>query len=124
MRHCVAPGCPAIVEQGRCPRHQRKEADRPNPQVRAWYRSPAWRQLRAIVLRAQPCCVAVLDGRCCGRPATDVDHIRAHSGDAGLFWNRANLQGLCHECHARKTRSEARLVGSGRSVSRRGFVGR
>jgi 5-methylcytosine-specific restriction endonuclease McrA len=38
-------------------------------------------------------------GRCrlCDEPATEVDHIAGSSGD------RANLQALCHNCHARKT---------------------
>ena len=39
-------------------------------------------------------------------PATDVDHIRDHKGDWGLFTDRENLQSLCHSCHSRKTAAE------------------
>lgn len=51
------------------------------------------RRFKAVVLSAN-------DGLCVGcnlRPATEVDHIEGASGD------RANLQGLCHECHTAKT---------------------
>jgi 5-methylcytosine-specific restriction endonuclease McrA len=49
---------------------------------------------------AQRLAVMERDGhRCrqCGAPATEVDHIADSSDDL------ANLQSLCHECHARKT---------------------
>jgi 5-methylcytosine-specific restriction protein A len=32
-----------------------------------------------------------------------VDHIRPHRGEQSLFFDRANLQGLCKPCHDRKT---------------------
>jgi 5-methylcytosine-specific restriction protein A len=35
--------------------------------------------------------------------ATQTDHIQPHHSDAGLMWNAANHQALCHPCHARKT---------------------
>jgi 5-methylcytosine-specific restriction protein A len=38
--------------------------------------------------------------------ATVTDHIRAHKGDARLFWNEANLQSLCKRCHDRKSARE------------------
>lgn len=66
----------------------------------------AWRKLRAVVLSEQPLC------RRCERlnrltPATDVDHI---DNDAANN-ERRNLQGLCHECHSRKTAADmGRLV--------------
>lgn len=39
-------------------------------------------------------------------PATDVDHIEPHRGDAVLFWNPLNHQSLCHECHGAKSATE------------------
>jgi hypothetical protein len=61
----------------------------------------AWRDLRASVLREQPLC------RRCQRvgkltPATDVDHIDNDPTNN----ERGNLQGLCHECHSRKTQAD------------------
>jgi 5-methylcytosine-specific restriction protein A len=54
------------------------------------------------VIRAEPFCRECLaQGR---RVLTEqVDHIRQHATDPGLFWDRANLQGLCRPCHTRKT---------------------
>ena len=34
-------------------------------------------------------------------PADTVDHIKPHRGDAELFWDRDNLQSLCHSCHSK-----------------------
>lgn len=39
-------------------------------------------------------------------PSTEVDHIVAHKGDMGLFWDQANWQALCKPCHSRKTATE------------------
>lgn len=37
-------------------------------------------------------------------PATQVDHIRPHKGDAEKFWDlQGNLQSLCGPCHWAKT---------------------
>lgn len=55
----------------------------------------AWRKLRASVLRAQPLCR-------CGEWATDVDHKDNNATNN----ERSNLQGLCHECHSRKTQAD------------------
>lgn len=38
----------------------------------------------------------------CGRPADMVDHIRAHKGDAVLFWDRSNWQPMARACNSRK----------------------
>lgn len=52
------------------------------------------RKLRTIVLNEQPLCAM------CDRAwATDLDHIDGNNRNT----DRANLQGLCRSCHARKT---------------------
>ncbi len=33
------------------------------------------------------------------RPATEVDHIEQHKGNAELFWSLDNLQALCSYHH-------------------------
>jgi hypothetical protein len=56
---------------------------------------------REIPLAVRQQVIARANGMCeakgCGRPGTDIDHIRWNSGDL------TNLQYLCKECHAKKT---------------------
>ena len=61
-----------------------------------------WRRESKRFLRNNPLCVE------CGRqgivvPAVVVDHIIPHKGDMAKFWDMDNWQGLCAECHNRKT---------------------
>ena len=59
-----------------------------------------WRKARATYLRNHPLCKMHLDrGRII--PATVVDHIQPHRGNQKLFWDTANWQSLCAECHSR-----------------------
>ena len=104
MRLCPGLGCSTLVRKGRCPAHAvHVEQQRPNVDVRRLYRTVRWAKLRALVLAEQPLCADCLMEEVTLTPATDVDHIKPHRGDLTLFWSRANLQGLCHECHGRKT---------------------
>jgi 5-methylcytosine-specific restriction protein A len=43
----------------------------------------------------------------CNQPATVLDHVEPHRGDAGLFWNQRNWQGLCVHCHGVKSIRES-----------------
>jgi len=99
LRPCPHPRCPHLVGAGRpCPDHRQQERDRPNVEIRRWYRTMRWRALRLVILRRDPVCVD------CGElPSRHVDHRMPHRGDPRLFWDPANLQGLCAQCHARKT---------------------
>lgn len=63
-----------------------------------YYRSPAWRRLRAAVLARDPICRT--PG--CGRPSQHADHIVPRS--RGGADNMANLRGLCASCHSTVTR--------------------
>lgn len=100
LRSCVQPGGRGeVLARGRA--HGR-EQDRANVVVRRWYRTARWRGLRAQVISEEPLC------RTCKKEqriaaTTDVDHVVPHRGDYRLFWDRSNLQGLCHTCHSRKT---------------------
>jgi 5-methylcytosine-specific restriction enzyme A len=103
-RPCLRPGCPHLAEyRGRCAEHARgQEQGRPNADVRQWYHSSRWQDLRTQVLSEEPLCrIGLAEKRV--EASTDVDHIVPHRGDPALFWERRNLQGLCHECHSRKT---------------------
>lgn len=99
LRPCATPRCPVLVPKGHCPQHAREnERRRYNSETRKWYSTDAWRVLRLIVLGDNPLCVD-----CRLAPSTEVDHITPHRGNYALFWDRTNLQGLCHPCHGRKT---------------------
>lgn len=59
-----------------------------------------WDGLRELIWgRDQSCLI-------CNAPVTcyeaEIDHIKAVALD-GNYWDPANLQTLCHECHAKKT---------------------
>ena len=95
-RPCLEPGCPALVDSGRCARHAAGRA------WRGWYRTARWAAMRQGVLMAQPLCPAChAEGRT--EPATVVDHIEPHRGNVAMFWDVTNLQALCEAHHNRKT---------------------
>jgi 5-methylcytosine-specific restriction protein A len=104
LRPCAARLCHTLTRGGRCAQHARElDQQRPNADVRLWYHTPRWKQLRAQVLAEEPrCCDCLTEGRTAA--STDADHQVPHHGDVVLFWSRANLRGRCHACHARKTR--------------------
>ena len=104
MQFCPEPGCGVVVARGRCDVHRRnnRNTNAYAPVVHRWYCSQRWQDLRADVIRAEPFCRECL-ARGLRALTADVDHIRKHAGDPDLFWDRANLQGLCHPCHSRKT---------------------
>lgn len=101
--YCAAPSCPVIVDHGRCARHAVEQAhQRSNYELRRWYRTRRWFLLRAQVLAEQPYCpLCVCEG--VRIPCTDVDHVVRHDGQPDRFWDRHNLQGLCHAHHSAKT---------------------
>lgn len=49
----------------------------------------------------------------CTYLASVVDHIIPHRGDEALFWDPANHQPLCKQCHDRKTAREDGGFGRG-----------
>lgn len=72
-------------------------AHTPTDASRARDRGRQWRKRRAVVLSADPVCAA------CGvREAREVDHVTPlHQGGTDSY---DNLQALCHDCHAVKSR--------------------
>jgi 5-methylcytosine-specific restriction protein A len=100
-RFCAQALCPnRATYRGRCPQHAtQKEQTRYNAATRKWYSTEDWRILRLTVLAEQPVCMD-----CKVAPSVEVDHIVPHRGDYVLFWDRDNLQGLCKQCHGRKTK--------------------
>ena len=117
LKPCGHGGCPELVRGGGyCEKHRRdfKRSRRTLKPERVeskgyhnLYYTKRWRTMRAEQLIAEPFC------RECGRygirkRATDIDHVIAHRGDLKLFYDKSNLQSLCHECHSRKTMAEQR----------------
>jgi 5-methylcytosine-specific restriction enzyme A len=100
LRPCSEPRCPGYATyKGRCKDHAAaQERTRYNADTRHWYSSSDWRILRLQVLHDDPICVD-----CKQRPSTEVDHRVPHRGNRELFFDRSNVQGMCHTCHGRKT---------------------
>ncbi len=105
-RKCLL--CPETAVPGgsRCEKHGGNKSGwakykARNPARAAKYQSEHWRIRRDRTLREEPNC------RRCGAPSTDVDHIVALA-DGGGFFDRENLQALCHTCHKEKTGEDNR----------------
>jgi len=113
---CRFPGCPAVTQSkhGYCVEHK-KLTDKSYSKERTvhkLYYTKRWQKLRRLVLSSQPFCAdphehhrRYGDGRVI---ATEVDH---RDGDPdNNFWEQghpqSNLQGLCKQCHSRKTALE------------------
>lgn len=96
----------------RCPCERREDAARkarfdkrrPNSSARGYDRR--WEEASKRYLAQHRTC------RRCGRPATLVDHIKPHRGDASLVWDRSNWQPLCTPCHSGAKQSEERRTAS------------
>ena len=91
---------------------ERRAADPMLARVNKLYHLARWTKVRRQVFEANPLCVECQrEGRTA--TATDVDHVVparvvvARDGD-GAFFDLANLEGLCHPCHDRKSRRERR----------------
>ena len=107
------PKAPTVVKRAnpaaakaRRDRRRRYDLIRKDAPGRALYRTKRWRDvLRPWTLQMNPFCVTCL---AIGRetPTAEIDHVVPHEGDADLFFDRGNLQGLCYRCHVLKTKRE------------------
>jgi 5-methylcytosine-specific restriction protein A len=132
-RHpCGFPGYPVLVESGRrrCEKHriqESKELDRKRGSASHRGYGARWCAARKQFLAVHPLCAE------CRRQghvkaATVVDHTIPHKGNANLFWDESNWQGLCKQCHDRKTgeadgrwiwlRALVRIWGGGAEISK------
>jgi 5-methylcytosine-specific restriction protein A len=105
---CALHGCGELTHDRYCDRHKRQahaEYDRQRGSASARGYGRRWQKARVAYLKAHPLCAACeRAGRVTA--ATEVDHVRPHKGDMKIFWDHTNWQGLCHECHSRKTALE------------------
>ena len=102
-------------------RREKRERDRDyqrmrDPVARALYRSKRWRTERAAFLHDHPLCVECQRDDLI-RPASVVDHIDRHGGDAAVFWDKSRWQALCASCHGKKTASRDGGFGNARRCS-------
>jgi 5-methylcytosine-specific restriction protein A len=116
---CAAPGCAELLPAGGpsyCRAHARRR-DHYRGSQRARGYTWRWEQRRALFLQLYPLCGMRPGGRppvssSCWEarrvtPATVVDHVIPHKGDAALMWNEVeNWQALCARCHGLKTNAE------------------
>ncbi len=121
MKLCAWPGCRAQIpyEQKYCLAHVaagelREKKRREEAEARRYKRcgsaasrgySYKWREVSKKFLTQHPLCV-VCERQGVVKAATCVDHIIPHRGDQKLFWDQANWQSLCQECHSRKTAAQ------------------
>jgi 5-methylcytosine-specific restriction protein A len=103
LRYCAEPSCSALVQQGRCQAHrQAKERDRGTRQQRGY--TNAWLHYSRTRLAEHPLCVGYpLGTHILPTIAMVTDHIVNAKARPDLFWDQANHQSLCAECHRRKT---------------------
>jgi len=116
-RPCRFPRCNklTVAKHGYCREHKKqvdqsyeKQRERPT----TIYFTKRWQNLRKIVLNNQPFCADPYgDHKRYGQigvPATEVDHVDGNPDNN--FYERGhpqnNLQGLCKQCHSRKTALE------------------
>lgn len=105
LKPCAHPGCPELVEHGRCAKHQRAEPVKRDKRVHRLY-DRLWGKRRAAWLAEHPWCAECLR-QGIYTPATDVHHLVAHRGDANIF-HSSPLESLCHACHSKVTMAEGR----------------
>jgi 5-methylcytosine-specific restriction protein A len=121
---CSLPGCPNLTDGGRCPAHrQQAERDRRKRMPwRDWYSTPRWRDFRERYLQVHPLCVTC-EGAGKVTPATVVDHITPHKGDAAKFWQGPFAALTCRGPGPNGTRTARPLDsagGAGRYCGRHG----
>jgi 5-methylcytosine-specific restriction protein A len=87
----ICPRCPNLQP---CPDHERKPWEGSTRRSRL---PRDWPKRRIHILQRDPICNV-----CCNALSVEVDHIEP--GDDHRF---ENLQGICKDCHDRKTQDEA-----------------
>jgi 5-methylcytosine-specific restriction protein A len=103
------PGSQYCADHQRVEQVAQQEEDssryKKNPH-RRMYDKASWRRLRHTILARDPICVqCIADKVPRPLPSTVADHITDHQGDPALFFDPANLRGVCKDHHDKKTGS-------------------
>lgn len=102
---CRHPGCAELVEPGTkyCEKHKTLHPEEVRSAGKHGY-NRRWQKASKAYLESHPLCVRCMkEGR---YVKATVDHIVPHRGDQKLFWDQANLQALCKQCHGKKSLTE------------------
>jgi 5-methylcytosine-specific restriction protein A len=115
---CRGVGCGVLLESpGYCAYHKIVRASRPAPAERkpfegavrsnqGFYNSARWRRLRREAIKAQPYCVYCGVSRKDAGAPLEIHHIIPPRGDESVFFDPANIEVVCHLCHANITQRE------------------
>lgn len=108
MAICLVPGCPNIVERGRCDAHAkdvRQHQRRHHSGIPGVNYGRRWRQhVRPRVWAKDPHCADC--GRLLRLCEAEIEHETSHEGDYDLFWDETNMRVRCKPCHSAKTARE------------------
>lgn len=102
----IAPESHGQKEREEAREQRRRDFDRrrKDDPFRHLYNLALWQTIRRAILRRDPLCMM-----CHVIASAVVDHVipaRLYVAQGGSFWDKKNLQGLCKECHDRKTATE------------------
>lgn len=117
LKPCRYPGCPELIEDRYCSKHQKQidsNYNKHNRPFKKMYNS-RWRRRRKQFLQEHPLCEKCKEHGVI-KAAVVVDHIVPHKGDERLFWDESNWQALCKSCHDRKTAKEDGRFGNKNKV--------
>lgn len=101
LQPCAMQPCGALVERGRCLKHQQEMERGRGTTAQRGYAS-GWPKIRAAVLRDNPLCQIRYPG-ICTVVATEVDHIVPIHQRPGLRLEPSNLQAACKQCNVAKS---------------------
>lgn len=120
MRPCAQPGCPTLVQKGRCAQHERQQ-DRARGTAQERGYDHAWAEYSKRFRVAHPVCGERADGtldrvhsRCAQQGLTTaaqcVDHTVPMS-QGGSKWDPANHMSACLDCNTWKANTIERRAG-------------
>ena len=106
---CTTSGCPELTTGGKCATC-RSKAEKKRGSGGARGSTRRWQKFSTAYLAKHPTCECayawcahVHEPGQCRQPSTDPDHKDGTGRNGPRAYDPANLQALCHSCHARKT---------------------
>jgi len=85
-----------------CALHTTADSRHPRSATKRLYDCKKWKLTRQRVLALNPVCTNMINSLPCPRLSTDVHHVvdaEEYMARGGDFYDRDNLQALCHTCH-------------------------